>query len=84
MKPDLPTAEAAADSYCQHRTDFLNCRARRLIYRVRQAGRPAITPPRKLNERRNLPDLFKQDPGPVSRAKDHKRDRKADVLQKRG
>jgi predicted RNA-binding protein Jag len=84
MKPELTTAEVTADSYCQHRTYFLNRRARRLIYWVRSAGRPAINPPRKLNERCNLHDLFKQDPGPESRAKDHERDRKVVVLQKRG
>ena len=84
MKTDLLTAEVTADSFRQHRTDFLNRRARRSINRVRQAGRPATTPPRKLYEHRILYDFFKQDPGPESRPKDHERDRKVVVLQKRG
>jgi predicted RNA-binding protein Jag len=55
-----------------------------LISWVHQAGRPATTPPRKLNERRVLHDLFKQNPGPESRSKDHEGDRKVVALQKRG
>jgi len=84
MKPDLLTAEVTTNSYRQHRTDFFNREARRLISWVHQAGRPATTPPRKLNERRVLHDLYKQNPGPESRSKDHERDRKVVALQKRG
>ena len=84
MKPDLLTAEVTANSYRQHRTDCFNREARRLISWVHQAGRPATTPPRKLNERRVLYDLFKQNPGPESRSKDHEGDRKVVALQKRG
>ena len=84
MKPDLLTAEVTTNSYRQHRTDFFNREAWRLISWVHQAGRPATTPPRKLNERRVLHDLFKQNPGPESRSKDHERDRKVVALQKRG
>ena len=84
MKPDLLTAEVTTNSYRQHRTDCLNRGARRLISWVHQAGRPATTPPRKLNERRVLHDLSKQNPGPESRSKDHKRDHKVVALQKRG
>jgi len=84
MKPDLLTAEVTTNSYRQHRTDFFNREARRLISWVHQAGRPATTPPRKLNERRVLHDLYKQNPGPESRSKDHERDQKVVALQKRG
>jgi len=84
MKPDLLTAEVTTNSYRQHRTDFFNREARRLISWVHQAGRPATTQPRKLNERRVLHDLSKQNPGPESRSKDHKRDHKVVALQKRG
>ena len=84
MKPDLLTAEVTTNSYRQHRTDVFNREARRLISWVHQAGRPATTPPRKLNERRVLYDLFKQNPGPESRSKDHEGDRKVVALQKRG
>jgi len=84
MKPDLLAAEVTASNYRQHRTDCLNRGARRLITWVHQARRPATTPPRKLNERRVLHDLFKQNPGPESRSEDHERDRKVFALQKWG
>jgi len=84
MKPDLLTSEVTVNSYRQHHTDSLNRRARRLISWVHQVGRPATTPPRKLNERRVLHDLFKQNLGFESRSKDHERDRKVVALQKRG
>ena len=84
MKPDLLTAEVTANNYRQHRTDCLNRGARCMITWVHQAGRPATTPPRKLKERHVLHDLFKQNPGPESRSKDHERDRKVVALQKRG
>ena len=84
MKPDLLTAEVTANSYRQHRTDCLNRGAQLLISWVHQAGRPATTPPRKLNEHRLLHDLFKQKPGPECRPKGHERGRRVVALQKRG
>ncbi len=68
MKPDHLTAEAMVDSDRQHRTDVLSRPSRRLSRLVRQSVRPAATLLLKLEKRRILNNLFKQDPGPESRA----------------
>jgi len=84
MKPDLLTAKVTADSYRQHRTDFFNRLDRRMIYGVRQTGRPTTTPPLNLNDHHILHDLFKQEPGLDFRLKGYEGARKVVFLQKRG
>lgn len=95
MKPDHLTVEATADSLDEAVEKALSqpgCTraetgvelARRMTRKMYQSGRPATTPPLRLNERRILHDLFKQDSGLESRPKEYQGVWKAMVLQKRG
>lgn len=71
------------DGYRERRQKFLQDLARRMSRKVRQAGKPAASPPLNLNERRLLHELFKRESGLVAHSKNHDGGRKIVVLQSR-
>lgn len=71
------------DGYRARRQEFLTRLADKLSCKVRETGKPAITPPLVLSERRLLYERFKQEADLEANSRNHEGGRKVIVLKLR-
>lgn len=83
LTTDSKPIEIDVDGYLERRQVFLGHLANRLLRKVRLTGKPAVSPPLTLSERRFLHERFKGEPGFESCSQNHEGGRKIIILQPR-